>query len=140
MLSDRCHVCLPVTLVYCGQTVGCIKMKLDMQVGFSPGDIVLDGTQLTLPQRGTAPRFRPMSVVAKWLDASTCQLVGGRQLPKRHCARWGPRSTARKRGLSSPSFWPMSVVANSRPSQILLSFCRICCANLQSSLHVVDRL
>jgi len=46
MLSDRCplclsvclsvcHVCpvLSITLVYCGQTVGRIKMKLDMQVG-----------------------------------------------------------------------------------------------------------
>jgi len=33
MLSDCCPVCLSVTLVYCGQTVGWIKMKLGMQVG-----------------------------------------------------------------------------------------------------------
>ena len=48
MLSDRCltvclsvlSVCLSVTLVYCGQTVGWIKMKLGMQVGLGPGHIV----------------------------------------------------------------------------------------------------
>jgi len=33
---------LSVTLVYCGQTVGLIKMKLASQVGFGPGRIVLD--------------------------------------------------------------------------------------------------
>jgi len=36
MLSDRCLSvlsCLSVTLVYCGQTVGWIKMKLGVQVG-----------------------------------------------------------------------------------------------------------
>ena len=50
-----CPVCLFVTFVHCGQTVGRIKMKLGMQVGLSPGHIVLDGTHLPLPQRGTAP-------------------------------------------------------------------------------------
>ena len=30
-------VCLSVTLIYCGQTVGRIKMKLGMQVGLGPG-------------------------------------------------------------------------------------------------------
>ena len=33
---------LSVTLVYCGQTVGWIKMKLCMLVGLSPGHVVLD--------------------------------------------------------------------------------------------------
>ena len=64
MLSDRCpSVCpvclsdclscpalsLSVTLVYCGQTVGRIKMKLGMQVGLGPGHIVLDGDPAPLP-------------------------------------------------------------------------------------------
>ena len=35
-------VCLSVTLVYCGQTVGWIKMKLGMEVGLGPRHIVLD--------------------------------------------------------------------------------------------------
>ena len=34
-------VCLSVTLVYCGQTVGWIKMKLGVQVGLGPGHIVI---------------------------------------------------------------------------------------------------
>jgi len=34
---------LSVTLVYCGQTVGWIRMKLGMQVSLGPGHIVLDG-------------------------------------------------------------------------------------------------
>jgi len=41
VLSVLC--CLPITLVYCGQMVGQIKMKLGMEVGLSPGDIALDG-------------------------------------------------------------------------------------------------
>jgi len=38
-----CLSCLSVTLVYCGQTVGRIKMKLGMQVDLCLGHIVLDG-------------------------------------------------------------------------------------------------
>ena len=36
-------VCLSVTLVYCGQTVGWIKMKLGTVVGLGLSQIVLDG-------------------------------------------------------------------------------------------------
>ena len=85
MLSDRClSVCpvLSVTLVYCGQTVGWIKMKLGTQVGLGYDHIVyivLDG-DLALPWKGAQqlPTFeiygrrlcpcpynpRPMSTVA----------------------------------------------------------------------------
>jgi len=50
MLSDRClsclscpvlSVCLSVTFVHRGQTVGLIKMKLDTQVSIGPERIVL---------------------------------------------------------------------------------------------------
>jgi len=37
MLSDRCPVCLSVTLVYCSQ--GWIKMQLGTEVGIGPGHI-----------------------------------------------------------------------------------------------------
>jgi len=51
-------------------------MALGVEVGLGPGQIVLDGTQLPPPKKkGTAPNFRPMSVVAKWLDGSRCHLV-----------------------------------------------------------------
>jgi len=62
-------------LVYCGQTVGWIKMKLGMQVALDPGHIVLDGAQLPSPKWHSRPNFRPMSVVAKRLDGSRCHLV-----------------------------------------------------------------
>ena len=34
-----------------------MKMKLGTQVGLDPGHFVLDGDQLLLPHRGTAPQF-----------------------------------------------------------------------------------
>jgi len=50
--------CLSVTLVYCGQTVGWIKMPLGTEVGLGPGDTVLDGDLALDTERGTAA-FRP---------------------------------------------------------------------------------
>jgi len=50
MLSDCCPV-LSVMLVYCGQTVGRIKMKLGLTVGLGPGHIVLDEVP-ACPQKG----------------------------------------------------------------------------------------
>jgi len=53
-------VCLSVTLVYCGQTIGWLKMKLGMEVGLSPSHM-LDGDPASL-----SPNFWLMSIVAKW--------------------------------------------------------------------------
>jgi len=54
MLSDHCLSCLSVTLVYCGQTVGSIKMKLGMDlVGLGPGHSVFDGDPA--PPKGHSP-------------------------------------------------------------------------------------
>jgi len=79
MLSDHCLSCLSVltvTLVYCGQTVGWIKLKLGMQVGLGPDHIVLDGDPAPPSPTGHSPRnFRPISAVAKWLDGLRCHLV-----------------------------------------------------------------
>ena len=55
MLSDRCLSCPSVTLVYCGKTVGWIKIKLVTEVGLGPGDIVLDGTQFPPPKGAQQP-------------------------------------------------------------------------------------
>ena len=41
-------------IVYCGQTVGWIKMKLGMEVGLRPRHFVIDGDPAPLSQRGTA--------------------------------------------------------------------------------------
>ena len=65
MISDRrlscLSVCLFVTLMYCGQTVGRIKMKPGTQVGLALGHIVLDGDHGPTPPKGhsTAPIFGP---------------------------------------------------------------------------------
>jgi len=50
-------VCLSVMLVYCGQTVGWIKMKLGVEVGLSLSHIVLDGDPAPLPTEGLSPQF-----------------------------------------------------------------------------------
>jgi len=57
MLSERCPVpsVLSVTLVYCGQMFGWIKMKLDMQVGLDSGHIVLDGDPAASPPKRHSP-------------------------------------------------------------------------------------
>jgi len=84
MLSDCCAVC-PVCLSVClsvcdvdvlWQNDGWIKMSLGMEVGLSPGDIVLDGDPATHKRSTASPNFRPVSVVTKRLDGSTCHLVG----------------------------------------------------------------
>ena len=52
--------CLSVTLVYCDQTVGRIKVKLSMQVGLGPGHIVFDGDPAPPPPKGhSLPIFGP---------------------------------------------------------------------------------
>ena len=60
---------------YCGQTARCIKMPLVKDVGLSSGDFLLDGDPAHPPTKGHIPNFRPISVVAKWLDGSRCHLV-----------------------------------------------------------------
>jgi len=62
---------------YCAQTSGCITMPLGMEVGLSPGDFVFDGDPAASPKRGRSPlpNFRPMSIVAKWLDGSRWHLA-----------------------------------------------------------------
>jgi len=98
MLSVRClscpvcPVCLSVTFVHCGQTVGRIKMKLGMPVGLVPGHIVLDGDPAPPPPKGHSPHpilgpylLRPnvcMDQDATW--------HGRRPQPRRLCVRWGP--------------------------------------------------
>jgi len=75
MLPDRCLSVLSVTLAYCGQMVGWIKMKLSMRVGLAHGHIVLDRDPAPPSQSGTTPNFQLISVVAKWLDGLRCHMV-----------------------------------------------------------------
>jgi len=76
-------------------------MPLGTKVGLSPGDSVLDEYPDPSPQRGWSllPNFRPISIVAKRLDASRCHQglwVG-----------WGPSLPSQKGGRGrgkSPQF------------------------------------
>ena len=77
-------------------------MKLSMEVGVGPDHIVLDGDPAPLPQRGTAPQFWPMSVLAKRMDDQDATWWERRRRPTRHGVRWGPYSPSPKRGHSSP--------------------------------------
>jgi len=115
MLSDRYLSCLSVTLVYCGQTVGWIKMKLGMEVGLGPGNVVLDGDPAP-PKRDTAPSFRPMFIVDK--DATW---YGSRPRPRPHCVRRGPSSPPAKGAQHAPPLSSAHVYwGYGRPCQLLL--------------------
>ena len=75
MLSDHCLSCLSVTLVYCGQMVGWIKMKLGMEVGLGPSHIVLDGDPAPPSQKGHSPQFLAhvcCGQTARWIKMPLC--------------------------------------------------------------------
>ena len=81
-----------------------IKMPLGMELGLSPGDFVLDrDSALPFPKRWKSPlpNFRPISIMAKRLDASRCNLVW-RPQPRGLCVRW-PTQRA-------PNFRPMVII------------------------------
>ena len=64
--------------VYCGQTAVCSRIPRGTEVGLSLGDIVSDEDPAPLPKKGAEPfppNFRPIFIVAKRLDASSCHLV-----------------------------------------------------------------
>ena len=52
-----CLSVLSVTLVYCGQTVERIKMKLGTDVGLGPGDIVFDRDPAPPPKGAQHTQF-----------------------------------------------------------------------------------
>jgi len=57
MLPDHCSLCLSVTLVYCGQTVGWIKIKLGAEVALGHSHNMLDGDRARPLKRGHSPQF-----------------------------------------------------------------------------------
>ena len=132
MLRDRClsclSVCLSVTVVYCGQTVGWIKMPLstEVPVGLSPSNIVLDGGGTQLPtKRVRSPHFSAnvyCGQSAGWIritlgtevDLGPDDIVlDGDRAPPPH-----------GKGHSSPPLFSVFLLwPNGRPSQQLLSSC-----------------
>jgi len=99
--------------MYCGQTVGRIKMKLGTQVGLGPGHSVLGGDPASASPKGGAepPIFGTYPLWSNgWMDQDATW-YGSRPRPRRLCVRWGPRSPAQKGGrapqiLSPCLLWP----------------------------------
>jgi len=88
-------------------------MPLGVEVGFGPGDVVLDGIAAP-PKRGTAPQFRSMTIVAERMDGWMKTPLGtkvGLGPCRPHCVRRGPSSPAKMTQQPLPSFRPMSLVA-----------------------------
>ena len=99
-----CPGCLSVTLVYCCQTVGRIKMKLGMEVGLCPDHIVLDGSLLP-PKNGVQhPQFYPVycGQTAVWIKMplGTGVRLGPAQATL--CCMW--TQLPLKRGTAPPHF------------------------------------
>jgi len=95
-------VCLSVMLVYCGQMVGRVKIKLGMRVGLSPGHIVLDGDPAPPPPKGHSPPiFVPCQLWPNgWMDQDATW-YRGRPRPRRLCQMW-THLPLPKRGQSPP--------------------------------------
>jgi len=107
-----CPVCpaLSVTLVYCGQTVGRIKMKLGMQVGLGPGHIVLDEHPAPLPLKGhSLAIFGQCSLWPNgWMDEDATW-YGSRLRSRSHCIRRGPSCPRKEHSSPPPLFGPCLV-------------------------------
>jgi len=115
MLSDHCLSCLSllsVTLVYRGQAARWIKVPLGMEVGLSPGHIILDGDQLPHPERGTAvPTFQPMSFVAKTTGCIRISLGMEVDLGPVDIVLDEDPAFSKERAAPAPTFRSMSIVA-----------------------------
>ena len=86
-LAARCPVsgCWPC---YCGQTAGCIKIPLAMELGLGPGHIVLDGDPAlnSLPKKGQSPFLLWPN---GWIHQDATW-YGGRHQPRGDFVRWRP--------------------------------------------------
>ena len=101
---------LSMTLVYCFQTVGWIKMKHGTEVGLAHHHIVLDENPTPPRKRGHSPPpiFGLWLLWPNgWVDQDSTW-YGARPRPRRHCVRWGPSSP---KGTYPLNFRSMSIVA-----------------------------
>ena len=89
-------------------------MELGMEVGLSPGHIVLDGEPAPLPKKGAEPHpiFGPRLLWPNGCMDQDATWYGGRSLPIRDIVFLMDPATRRKKGTPTPpNFWPMSIVA-----------------------------
>ena len=117
----RFAVCHPTCLsvcpvcnvgVYCGQTVGWMKMKLGTEVGLGPGQIVLDGNPASPQKSGTQqPHFSAHVLWPNGWMNQDATWYGGRSRPRPHCQMGTQFLPPTKGGTAPANFRPMSVVA-----------------------------
>jgi len=82
-----------------------MKLVLGMEVGLSPDDFVLDGDP------APSPNFRPISIVAKRLDASKCHLVLMLASAQGTLCYMETQSSLPNKDAEPPAnFWPISIV------------------------------
>jgi len=104
--------CLPVTLVYCGQTVGWIKVKLGVEVGLGPGHILLDGDGQSSPRKkGALPQVLAHVCCGPTSGGINMPLSTEIGLSPSHIVLYGDPAPPPKRGGQTPNFQPTSVVA-----------------------------
>ena len=86
-------------------------MKLGTQVGLGPDHIVLDGDPAPLTHKGSAPNFRPMSVVAGWIKMPLGMEVGLGTGDFVLDGDLTPPSAPQKGGKAQPPIFDKSIVA-----------------------------
>ena len=85
-------------------------MPLGMEVGLSPGHIVLDG-EPTPPKMAQPPIFGPYLLWPNgWVDQDATWYHGGRPWPRGLCVRWVPIPSPEKGGRAAPNFRPMFII------------------------------
>jgi len=112
--------CMSVTLVYCGQTVGRINVKLGLQVGLGPGHIVRWGPSSPSP-KGQRPQFSAhicCRKMAGWIKISLGREVG---LGPSDIVLHGDPAPPPQKGVQPPIFGPCLLWPNCHPSH--LSYC-----------------
>ena len=96
---------------YYGQTAGCIKMPLGVEVGLSPWDFVLDGDPAPPPQKGADRRPPIFGPCLLWPNGWWIKMPLGTEVGL------GPGTP--------PVFSPCLLWPNGRLSQLLLSSCLV---------------
>jgi len=128
-LCYRSVVCLPVlsvTLVYCDQTIGRIKIKLRKQVGLGLGHIALDGEPSSPDKKDhIPPTFGPRLLSPNgWMHQDT---ILGTEVGLGPGDSVLDGDSAPLKGVHTPIFGPCLLWPNGCPSHILLSPCLSIC-------------